>query len=51
VQGITFSACMLLAGTVYEVIGAASYGAMAVIALIGAVIAAIVWMRMPDAKP
>jgi PPP family 3-phenylpropionic acid transporter len=51
VQGITFSACMLLAGTLYEAIGVASYGAMAVIALIGAVIAAIVWMRMPDAKP
>lgn len=51
VQGVTFSACMLLAGTLYEVIGVASYGAMAIIALIGAVIAALVSMRMSDAKP
>jgi PPP family 3-phenylpropionic acid transporter len=51
VQGVTFSACMLLAGTLYEAIGAASYGAMAVIALIGTAIAAVVWMRMPEVKP
>lgn len=50
VQGVTFSACMLLAGTLYEAIGVASYGAMAVIALTGAVVATIVWTRMPDAK-
>jgi PPP family 3-phenylpropionic acid transporter len=51
VQGVMFSACMLLAGALYDVIGAASYGAMAVIALVGAVTAAAVWMRMPDARP
>ena len=51
VQGVTLSACMLLAGSLYEAIGVASYGAMAVIALVGAVIAAAVWMRMVDAKP
>jgi NADH:ubiquinone oxidoreductase subunit 6 (subunit J) len=41
---------MLLAGTLYEKIGAASYGAMAVIALIGAVVATTVWMKMSDVK-
>lgn len=51
VQGVTFSACMLLAGTLYEIIGVASYGAMAVIALTGAVIAVFVSTRMSDAKP
>jgi PPP family 3-phenylpropionic acid transporter len=50
VQGITFSACMLLAGTLYERIGAASYGAMAIIALVGALVATSVWIKMPDAK-
>ena len=46
VQGITFSASMLLAGTLYEAIGAASYGAMAIIACIGAAIAMIVSVRI-----
>jgi hypothetical protein len=41
---------MLLAGTLYEVIGVASYGAMAITALVGALITAAVWMRMADAK-
>jgi len=50
VQGVTMSACMLLAGTLYEVIGVASYGAMAITALVGALITAAVWMRMADAK-
>ena len=31
VQGVTLSACMLLAGLLYEAIGVASYGAMALI--------------------
>ena len=39
VQGVTLSACMLLAGVLYEAVGVASYGAMAVTALIGASIA------------
>ncbi len=50
VQGITLSACMLLAGVLYEAVGVASYGAMAVTALIGASIALVVWMRTRDAK-
>lgn len=49
VQGITFSACMLLAGTLYEAIGVAAYGAMAVIAFIGAMFAVAAWMQMPEA--
>jgi len=48
VQGVTFSASMLLAGTLYEVIGPASYAAMAVIAITGAAIAFVVWVRMPE---
>lgn len=48
VQGVTFSASMLLAGTLYEAIGVASYGAMAVIAFVGAMIAIAVWTRMPE---
>jgi PPP family 3-phenylpropionic acid transporter len=48
VQGVTFSACMLLAGTLYETIGVAAYGAMAAIAFVGAMIAVVVWARMPD---
>jgi PPP family 3-phenylpropionic acid transporter len=50
VQGVTLSACMLLAGMLYEAVGVASYGAMAVTALAGAAIAFVVWMRAPDAK-
>lgn len=48
--GITFSACMLLAGLMYEKIGVAAYGAMAAIAFTGAMIAVVVWTRMPEAK-
>jgi PPP family 3-phenylpropionic acid transporter len=48
--GITFSVCMLLAGTLYQAIGVAAYGAMAVIAFIGAMIAVAAWMRMPEAR-
>lgn len=51
VQGVTFGACMLLAGTLYERFGAAAYGAMAVIAFGGAMIAVAVWTRMPETKP
>ena len=50
VQGVTLSASMLLAGVLYQAVGAASYGAMAVTALIGASIAIVVWMRMRGAK-
>lgn len=50
VQGVTMSACMLLAGTLYEVVGAASYGAMAAVALAGALITVAVLVRMPDGK-
>lgn len=49
-QGITLSASMLLAGMLYEAAGVASYAAMAVIAAIGAAIAVVVWMRMPEAR-
>jgi PPP family 3-phenylpropionic acid transporter len=45
--GVTFSICMLLAGSLYESVGAAAYGAMAIIAFLGAMIALSVWMRMP----
>jgi MFS transporter, PPP family, 3-phenylpropionic acid transporter len=48
--GITFSACMLLAGTLYEAIGVAAYGAMAVIAFAGAMIAVAAWTWMPRSK-
>ena len=51
VQGVIFAASMLLAGSLYEVVGAASYAAMAVIALAGAGVAAMVWLRMPETKP
>lgn len=44
-QGVTYSACMLLAGILYEAIGVVSYGAMALIALAGAAITAIVLIR------
>ncbi|WP_409727979.1 MFS transporter [Pseudorhodoplanes sp.] len=47
-QGIAFSASMLLAGTLYAAIGAASYAAMAAIALAGAAVAGVVWLRKPD---
>ena len=46
-QGITLSACMLLAGLMYEAVGVASYAAMAVTALVGASMTVAVWMRMP----
>lgn len=46
-QGITLSASMLLAGMLYEAVGVASYGAMAVIAAMGAAIAVVVWLRRP----
>lgn len=51
VQGVMFSASMLLAGTLYEKIGAASYGAMAVIALIGTAVAFVIWTGLSDVKP
>jgi PPP family 3-phenylpropionic acid transporter len=44
-QGITLSFCMLLAGFLYERVGALSYLAMAVVALCGGLIAGIVWLR------
>jgi PPP family 3-phenylpropionic acid transporter len=44
-QGITLSLGMLLAGLLYERIGVAGYSAMAMMALLGGVIAAIVWVR------
>ena len=44
-QGITLSFCMLLAGFLYERVGAMSYLAMAVVALCGGLIAGIVWLR------
>lgn len=47
-QGITLSASMLLAGLAFEAVGVASYGAMAVIALMGTAITVVVWMRTPD---
>jgi PPP family 3-phenylpropionic acid transporter len=50
VQGVTMSACMLLAGTLYESIGVASYGAMAAVALAGALITVAVLVRMPGEK-
>jgi PPP family 3-phenylpropionic acid transporter len=50
VQGVTFSASMLLAGTLYEAIGVAAYGAMAAIAFVGAMIAVVMWTRMPEAR-
>jgi PPP family 3-phenylpropionic acid transporter len=45
VQGVTFSACMLLAGVLYEAVGVASYGAMALTALIGTAITATMLVR------
>ena len=50
IQGVTMSACMLLAGMLYEKIGVAAYGAMAVVALTGAAITAFALMRMSDRK-
>lgn len=46
-QGITLSGCMLLAGFLFERVGLLSYLAMALVALVGASIAAAVWMRSP----
>lgn len=51
VQGVTMSACMLLAGSLYEVIGVLSYAAMAMVALAGALITVAVLIRMPEPKP
>lgn len=50
VQGVTFSACMLLAGALYEAVGVASYSAMALTALVGTAIVAIVMARHSDSK-
>lgn len=50
VQGVTLSASMLLAGGLYEAVGVASYGAMALTALVGASIAIAVWMRTPETR-
>jgi hypothetical protein len=44
-QGITLSGCMLLAGFLYERVGMLSYLAMALVALAGGLIAAVVWLR------
>jgi PPP family 3-phenylpropionic acid transporter len=48
-QGVTLSACMLLAGILFERVGVASYGAMALTALIGTAITAVVWVRFSRA--
>lgn len=44
-QGITLALGMLLAGLLYERIGVAGYSAMAVMTLVGGLVAAAVWMR------
>lgn len=44
-QGVTLSVCMLLAGFLYERVGTLSYLAMAPVALCGALIAGVVWLR------
>lgn len=44
-QGITLSVCMLMGGFLFERVGMLSYLAMAVVALMGALIAAAVWLR------
>ena len=44
-QGITLALGMLLAGLLYERIGVAGYSAMAMMTLVGGVIATVVWMR------
>jgi hypothetical protein len=40
---------MLLAGILFERVGVASYGAMALTALIGTAITAVVWVRFSRA--
>jgi hypothetical protein len=49
-QGISLSGCMLAAGFLYERVGVLSYLAMALVALVGASIAAAVWMRSPASR-
>ena len=44
-QGVTLSGCMLLSGILYQAAGVASYGAMALVALTGGIIVAVVQMR------
>ncbi len=46
-QGVTLALGMLLAGLLYERIGVAGYSAMAMMALAGGTIAAVVWMKTP----
>ena len=46
-QGITFSACMLLGGFLYARIGHLAYGAMACTSLLGGLIVVTIWMRSP----
>ena len=48
VQGVTFAACLLLAGALFEAVGVASYGAMALTALVGTAITAMVLTRLSD---
>ena len=49
-QGITLSGCMLLAGFLYERVGMLSYLAMALMALLGGLIALAVWLRSARAS-
>lgn len=44
-QGITLSFCMLMAGFLFERVGMLSYLAMALVALVGVLVAASVWLR------